>query len=127
MDSLLTHGLFALPEHKRTKHLAIVKKLLGKLLKKLGPVYVKKVTPAKHVALIDYIERARRKRANKTKKEKLMALLGKEMPQVDNVKKEEQDSEDDIESSEEEDQEVEEHFSDDSDSSSDEESEDEKD
>jgi len=79
MDSLLTHGLFALPETKRSKHNSIIRKLLGKLLKKLGPVYVKKVTPVKHVPLVDYIERARRKRANKSKKLKLMALLGKDV------------------------------------------------
>jgi hypothetical protein len=42
LSSLLTHGIFALPEHKRTKHLADIRKLLGKLLKKLGPSYVKK-------------------------------------------------------------------------------------
>ena len=78
MDSILTHGIFALPENKRTKHLAIIRKLLGKLLKKLGPGYVKMATPVKHVALIDYIERARRKRVNKAKRQKLMTLLGKD-------------------------------------------------
>ena len=81
MDSILTHGIFALPEHKRTKHSADIRKLLGKLLKKLGPSFVKKQTPPKHVALIDYIERARRKRANKAKRLKLMALLGKDVSQ----------------------------------------------
>jgi len=123
MDSILTHGIFALPEHKRTKHSADIRKLLGKLLKKLGPSFVKKQTPPKHVALIDYIERARRKRANKTKRLKLMALLGKDVSQetqAETKKAEEDDSEDELESEEEDDHEVEEHFSDESESSSDE-------
>lgn len=56
--------------------MALVRKLLGKLLKKIGIAAVKKLTPVKHLPLIDYIERARRKRANKAKRNKLLALLG---------------------------------------------------
>jgi hypothetical protein len=82
--------------------MAVIRKLVGKLLKKLGTIYVKKVTPSKHHALIDYIERARRKRANKAKRLKLMALLGKgieaQPSASSSIKKEEEDSEDDIES-----------------------------
>ena len=70
-----------MPIAKRNKHSALIRKLIGKLLKKLGQVYLTKVTPPKHHALIDYIERARRKRVNKAKKLKLMALMGKEMPE----------------------------------------------
>jgi len=73
---VLANGIFALPAAKRGKHLALVRKLLGKLLKKIGIAAVKKLTPVKHLPLIDYIERARRKRANKTKRNKLLALLG---------------------------------------------------
>ena len=76
LDSVLANGIFALPAAKRGKHLALVRKLLGKLLKKIGLAAVKKLTPVKHLPLIDYIERARRKRANKAKRNKLLALLG---------------------------------------------------
>ena len=105
--------------------MAVIRKLIGKLLKKLGIVYVKKVTPSKHHALIDYIERARRKRANKAKRLKLLALLGKEVeaPAAStSIKKEEEDSEDDIdsESSEEEEEEHQDKYSEDEGSSSDE-------
>jgi hypothetical protein len=122
LDSILAHGIFALPDYKRTKHLAIIRKLLGKLLKKLGPSYVKKATPPKHVPLIDYIERARRKRINKANRMKLLALLGKDTDETTTPnagkKVEEDDSEDELESADEEEHEVEEHFSDDSDDSS---------
>jgi hypothetical protein len=122
LDSILAHGIFALPDYKRTKHLAIIRKLLGKLLKKLGPSYVKKATPTKHVPLIDYIERARRKRINKANRLKLLALLGKDTEETKSPsagkKVEEDDSEDELESADEEEHEVEEHFSDDSDDSS---------
>jgi hypothetical protein len=47
---------------------------------------VKKVTPIKHHALLDYIERARRKRANKAKRAKLLTILGRE----DEIEKKEQ-------------------------------------
>ncbi len=72
LDSILSNGLFALSAGKRSKHNALVRKLVGKLLKKLGTVYVKKVTPSKHHALIDYIEREKRKRINKAKRTKLL-------------------------------------------------------
>ena len=122
LDSILAHGIFALPDYKRTKHLAIIRKLLGKLLKKLGPSYVKKATPTKHVPLIDYIERARRKRINKANRLKLLTLLGKDTEEaktpISGKKVEEDDSEDELESADEEEHELEEHFSDDSDDSS---------
>ena len=123
LDSILAHGIFALPDYKRTKHLAIIRKLLGKLLKKLGLSYVKKATPPKHVPLIDYIERARRKRINKANRMKLLALLGKDTEETTTAanagkKVEEDDSDDELESADEEEHEVEEHFSDDSDDSS---------
>lgn len=67
-----------MPVAKRNKHIALIRKLCGKFLRKLGSQYVRKITPQKHIPLLDYIERARRKRENKAKKAKLMALLGKE-------------------------------------------------
>jgi hypothetical protein len=76
-DHILTQGVFSLPSQKRAKHLALLRKLVGKLLKKMGIAQLKRITPAKHHALIDYVERARRKRENKKKRAKLLALLGK--------------------------------------------------
>jgi hypothetical protein len=119
LDSVLAHGIFALPPAKRGKHLALIRKLIGKLLKKIGVPAVRKLTPYKHLPLIDYIERARRKRINKAKRNKLLALLGQEVPEkpTQEAKKVagaegESDSDDDLESDEG-DGDIEEHFSDD--------------
>ncbi len=54
----------------------LIKKILSKFIKKFGLNYVKSITPEKHQKLISYIERDRRKRINKKKREKLMSLLG---------------------------------------------------
>lgn len=138
LDSILSYGIFSLPPAKRGKHMALIRKLLGKLLKKLGTAAVKKVTPLRHQPLIDYIERARRKRTNKAKRVKLLALLGQDTAEAvpTQTKKPsaaavDSESEDELES-EDEHADIEEHFSDedegdsvDGESSSDEESEEE--
>lgn len=56
----------------------LIKKILSKFIKKLGLNYVKQITPEEHHKLISYIERDRRKRLNKIKRQRLMALLGEE-------------------------------------------------
>jgi len=35
-EQILAHGVFSLPPAKRNKHGALIRKLVGKLLKKLG-------------------------------------------------------------------------------------------
>lgn len=117
IDSILNQGIFSLPTAKRNKHGALIKKLVGKLIKKVGSQQIRKAVPSKHHALLDYIERARRKRMNKAKRSKLMALLGRSEEEVKEAIKEESDSE--SEEEEEmgagEDAEMEEHFESDSD------------
>ena len=85
----------------------MIRKLIGKLLKKIGHAAVKKLTPVKHMPLIEYIERARRKRTNKAKRNKLLALLGQPIPEQQQVapKKpsEDSDSDDEMDSDSEED------------------------
>lgn len=113
---MLANGIFALPPAKRGKHLALIRKLIGKLLKKIGHAAVKKLTPVKHMPLIEYIERARRKRANKAKRNKLLALLGQPIPEEQQAQPkkatEDSDSDDEMDSDDGE-GEIEEHFSDD--------------
>lgn len=70
-----------MPEAKRNKHGALIRKLLGKLFKKLGTAAVRKTVPAKHHPLLDYVERERRKRLNKAKRLRLLALMGKPLPE----------------------------------------------
>lgn len=116
LDQVLANGIFALPPAKRGKHLALIRKLIGKLLKKIGHAAVKKLTPVKHLPLIEYIERARRKRTNKAKRNKLLALLGQPIPEQQQAQPkkliEDSDSDDEMDSDDGE-GEIEEHFSDD--------------
>lgn len=76
----IVQGMFTLPKHKNNE---LVKKILNKLIKKLTLQYVKSITPKQHIALIDYLEREKRKRANKKKREQLRALLGQEEKKKD--------------------------------------------
>ena len=66
-------GMLALKNHKNDQ---LIKKILSKFIKKMGLVYVKSILPKEHLPLVDYIERERRRRVNKVKRKKLLALLG---------------------------------------------------
>jgi len=72
------NGVFGIQNDKKTfnKHNAIIKKVLSKLIKKMGLNYIKQITPSNHHNLISYVERVKRKRVNKQKREKLLTLLG---------------------------------------------------
>lgn len=51
-------------------------------MKKVTTKVVLRATPDKEKPLVEYIERARRKRENKKKRTKLLALLGKSEEEV---------------------------------------------
>lgn len=74
------NGVFGIQNDKKTfnKHNAIIKKVLSKLIKKMGLNYIKQITPSNHHNLISYVERVKRKRVNKQKREKLLTLLGQD-------------------------------------------------
>ena len=77
-------GVFGLQSTKKSsKHTELIKKILGKFIKKLGLDYIKSVVPSEHHKLIAYIERDRRKRLNKKKNTRILALLGKEAKDKD--------------------------------------------
>jgi hypothetical protein len=59
---------------------------------------VRGITPKKHHALLDYIERARRKRLNKAKRDKLMQLLGKSEDAAGVKATDDSDSDDEMDS-----------------------------
>lgn len=94
------------------------------MLKRLGISALKRITPLKHQALIEYVERARRKRENKKKRAKLLALLGKTEEEVKssgpkgNTDAADSDSDDEMDSGDDE-ADAEEHFSDEEDDDSD--------
>mmetsp|Transcript_24172 Transcript_24172/g.37156 ORF Transcript_24172/g.37156 Transcript_24172/m.37156 type:complete len:286 (+) Transcript_24172:3185-4042(+) len=54
----------------------LVRKVVTKLIRRLGPIFVTKLMPESHRALITYIERMKRKKENKKNRQKLLALMG---------------------------------------------------
>ena len=74
----MINGIFGIQGDKKTfnKHNMLIKKILSKFIKKMGLQYIVSIVPAEHQKLIAYIERDRRKRLNKSKRFKLLALLG---------------------------------------------------
>lgn len=60
------------------KHKLLVRKILSKLIRKMGVDRVTRLMPEYHRAMITYIEREQRKKTNKKQKEKLIALMGGE-------------------------------------------------
>ena len=66
---------------------------------------MRKIVAKKDHPLLDYIERARRKRLNKVKKEKLMALLGKDVPTPTAAEVKNEDTDDEMDSGYDEDKE----------------------
>lgn len=73
-------GIFSLQVDPKTKnkHNVLIKKVINKLIKKLGLKYTQSIVPEEHQKLLAYIERDKRKRHNKSQKKKLLELLGDE-------------------------------------------------
>jgi len=92
----IAQGVFSLQSNEltRNKHIVDIRKIVSKLIKKLGLKQVKHVVPAEHHKLITYIERERRKRINKKKKDQIKELLG-EVPEVKEKNEESEDDEED--------------------------------
>ena len=76
----MLQGIFA----NHNKNTELIKKIVSKMIKKLGLKEVKERMPEKDWGLVAYVERERRKRENKKKRQKLMALLGQEFKEKDN-------------------------------------------
>lgn len=56
----------------------VIRKILAKLISRVGLAQVKSATTKEHQKLISYIEREKRKRINAKERVKLMALMGRE-------------------------------------------------
>jgi len=65
--------------HHIKKHKLIVRKILSKLIRKCGSPYVTRLMPEYHRPIVAYIDREKRKKHNKKEKEKLLALMGKQV------------------------------------------------
>ena len=75
------------------KHRLLIKKIINKLLKKFGTVYVTKLMPEFHKKMIVYLEKEKRKKQNKKEKNRILELMGEKT--LDDPTKEGDDSSDD--------------------------------
>jgi len=69
-------AVFSAKRHNMKKHMMLIRKIVSKLIKKMGSTWVRKAMPEEHKALVTYIERMWRKKQNKKIKDKLGALMG---------------------------------------------------
>jgi len=53
-----------------------MRRIITKLIIRVGVDKVKSQTPSSHIALVQYVERARRKKQNARERSKMLALLG---------------------------------------------------
>lgn len=58
------------------KHKLLVRKILSRLIRRCGIVYLTKIMPEYHKSLLIYLEKEKRKSDNKRSKTKLMMLVG---------------------------------------------------
>lgn len=92
-ELIITH-VFSLPNPE--KYTMMIRKILNKLIARIGVTAVTSMTSPKHQKLIKYVERARKKVVNARQRKNLLALIGEE----DNGNKEvktQGDSDSDIE------------------------------
>lgn len=76
MTELILSHVFYLNTVKR--YTMIIRRILGKLIARVGLASVTKATSKENQSLIHYIERARRKRHNAKERQRLLSLLGKD-------------------------------------------------
>ena len=63
----------------------LIRKILAKLISRVGLAQVKSATTKEHQKLIAYIEREKRKRVNAKERVKLLALMGQEGAEDDPI------------------------------------------
>ena len=67
------------------KYTMLIRKILAKLISRVGLAQVKSATTKEHQKLIAYIEREKRKRVNAKERVKLLALMGQEGAEDDPI------------------------------------------
>jgi len=73
------------------KHKLLVRKIMSKLIKKCGVQFITKTMPEYHRPMITYLEKEKRKKANKKEKERLLALMGTAPQEVAAAKEDDDD------------------------------------
>jgi hypothetical protein len=76
------------------KHKLLVRKIISKMIRRCGSVYVTKMMPETHRPMVAYMEREKRKKMNKKEKERLLALMGTVTAPKEEGAKEDGDSDD---------------------------------
>lgn len=72
IDNMFTHKL----NYHIKKHKLLVRKIIGKMIRRCGVTFVTRTIPESHRPMIAYMEREKRKKMNKKEKERLLALMG---------------------------------------------------
>ena len=90
LTELIVQHAFAL--QKPEKYTMILRKILNKLIARVGVTQVMAVTSPKHQKLIRYVERARKKVLNQRQRQKLLALIGEEDKEKDAKRGDDSDS-----------------------------------
>lgn len=60
-----------------------LRRIITKLIIRVGEAKVKAATPKEHLNLVNYVERARRKKLHLRERAKMLALLGRKQTVVD--------------------------------------------
>ena len=75
------------------KHKLLVRKIIGKMIRRCGVTFVTRTMPESHRPMIAYLEREKRKKMNKKEKERLLALMGT-VTKIEEGAKEDEDTSD---------------------------------
>lgn len=79
--NLILQHVFGMKDSR--KYTMVIRKILAKLISRVGLAQVKSATTKEHQKLIAYIEREKRKRVNAKERVKLLALMGQEAAEDD--------------------------------------------
>lgn len=60
------------------KHTTTLRRIIAKLISRVGISVVRSATTSEHLPLVNYVERRRRKKQNAKDRQKMLALLGKD-------------------------------------------------
>jgi len=88
IDNMFTHEL----NYHIKKHKLLVRKIIGKMIRRCGVTFVTRTMPESHRPMIAYMEREKRKKMNKKEKERLLALMGTVTKTEEGAKEDEDDS-----------------------------------
>lgn len=95
-DSTLTQTLLTPVFQLKTcrRYSMTLRRIITKLIIRVGETIVRAATPKEHLNLINYVERARRKKIHMQERAKMLALLGRKQQAVEKGSKEQEEDSD---------------------------------